>query len=331
MSPQPYRPRLYYDTPAPGGPIGVNGKVFTRNGQPFTVIESSEFSLPKRYLCGEDIVPILVERAALGFNTLRCWWLNKSVVGAVYPDGIHPAQHEHFYRDMRAFTQLCASYGFICEHTAFTSTRDLMPKVDDQKWHWQQMQIALAGLPNVLLELVNEYDWGTGENAPDRSLWSMRPSGILASSGSATADAAPPEPVWDYVLYHTNGLSEFQRKVGHNAMEYADHFKVPAVSNENTRYPDNDSNPVHAFDAAAGGALLCAGSCYHSQGGKYSRLFDATEASCAKAWVDGARSVPLAVQHGAYQRHDEMNTGSVIRAYSRTLSDGRSHLVLIHA
>jgi len=234
MSPQPYRPRLYYDTPAPGGPIGVNGKVFTRNGQPFTVIESSEFSLPKRYLCGEDIVPILVERAALGFNTLRCWWLNKSVVGAVYPDGIHPAQHEHFYKDMRAFTQLCASYGFICEHTAFTSTRDLMPKVDDQKWHWQQMQIALAGLPNVLLELVNEYDWGTGENAPDRSLWSMRPSGILSSSGSATADAAPPEPVWDYVLYHTNGLSEFQRKVGHNAMEYADHFKVPAVSNENT-------------------------------------------------------------------------------------------------
>lgn len=313
------------------GPLARAGQFFTRGGQPWTIIESSEFSLFKRAMMGEDIRPILDERASLGFNTLRVWLLNVSVVGAVYPGGIRPNQDPAFYTKLRAFVELCGSYGFVCELTAFTSTRDLMPVVADQHAHWQRTQDAVRGLPNVLLELVNEYNWGTGENAPDRSLWSMRPTGILASSGSSTADAPPPEPVWDYVLYHSNGLSEYQRKVGHNAMEWGDHYQLAAASNENTRFPDNDSSETHAYDAAAGGALLCAGSCFHSQGGKFSRPFDATERRCAAAWVAGARSVPLEFQRGVYHRHDERNSATVIRSYSRTLPDGRSHVVDIRA
>ena len=326
-----------------GGPSGGGGlsapqlviddKFFRlADGTRWTGIQSSEFSLPKRFMVGEDIRPLLDERCAIGFNMVRAWLLNQSVVGHVYPEGIHPNQYADFYERVRAFVELLGTYGLAVELTAFTSCIPMMPDRNDQVRHWVTLQAAVRGLPNVLLELVNEHDWGHGENAPHRDLWSMRPSGIIASSGSSTADAPPPTPVWDYVLHHTNGLNEWQRRVGHNTMEWADIHGKPGGANENMRYPDHDSSDQHAFDAAAGAALLCAFACYHSQAGKYSRPFDAIERRCAEAWVSGARSVDLEVQPGRYQRHDEMNVpGQIIRAYSRTLPDGRSDLVKIRA
>jgi hypothetical protein len=313
---------------APLGTLGIAGQFFTMNGQPWTSIQTSELSLPKRYLAGEDVRPVLAERAALGFNDTRQWLLNQSVVsGAGYPEGIHPNQYPDFYTRLRALWELCGSYGLAVEVTAFTSCIPLMPNRDDQVRHWERTQEAARGLGHVRLELVNEYDWGHGENAPDRSLWSMRPAGIIASSGSSTADAPPSTPVWDYVLYHSNSLNEWQRKVGHNAMEWGDVYQCPGLSNENTRYPDNDASSAHAYDAAIGGALLCAGSCFHSQGGKFSRVFDVDERRCAEAWVRGAKSVPLEFQRGRYIHRSELEGPNCIRAYERRLPDGRGHVI----
>lgn len=312
------------------GRLAVNGHVFTMNGQPWTSIQTSELSLPKRYLAGEDVRPILAERAALGFNDTRQWLLNQSVVsGAGYPEGIHPNQYPDFYPRLRALWELCGAYGLAVEATAFTSCDPMMPNRDDQIRHWNQAQAAARGLGHVRLELVNEYDWGHGQNSPHRDLYDMQPAGVLASSGSATADAPPPMPVWDYVLYHSNSLSEWQRKVGHNAMEYGDIYDCPGDSNENTRYPDNDASEAHAYDAAMGAALLCAGACFHSQGGKFSRPFDAVERRCAEAWVAGARSVPLEFQQGRYIHRTELEGPDCIRAYERRLADGRGHVIRI--
>lgn len=338
--------------------LSIDGQFFRVNGERWTGIASSEFSLPKRYLEGEDVRYLLDERAEIGFNELRLWLLNQSVVGQVYSEGIHPNQYPDFYERIRRFAELLASYGIVGEYTAFTSCNPLMLNVDDQQQHWISTCDALRGLP-VKLELVNEYNWGHGENAPDRSLWDMRPDGLIASSGSSTADAPPPTPVWDYGLYHTNGLDQWQRKVGHNTMhDVADVYHVPGCANENTRYPDDEQSERHASDAAAGAALLCAGACYHSQSGKYSRPFDAVERRCAQAWVNGAKSVPLEFQAGRYVHRKDLesfktcpvchgsgcsncdNTGKVpdpgtpqnpgiVRAYERVLSDGRAHLVFI--
>lgn len=357
--------------PAPAPPseapnLVIDGQWFRHaDGRRWTGIQTSEFSLFKRYLEHEDVRPLLMDRALLGFNDLRVWILNESVVGKVYPGGIHPNQYHDFYDQLRRFLQLCGDYGFAVEVTTFTSCIPMMPDRDDQVRHWERTQEAARGLGNVRLELVNEYNWGNGENAPDRSLWDMRPVGIIASSGSSTADAPPPEPVWDYILYHSNGHPQWQRQTGHNTMEWADHYRVPGGGNENTRYPDDEQSTLHAYDAAAGGALLCASYCFHSQGGKYSRPFDAIERAAAEAWVAGAKSVPLEFQAGAYRHHEELEsfkpcpacgaTGQVngaecgeckgtkkvpdpgtpenpgiLRAYTRTLKDGRSHLVLIH-
>lgn len=314
--------------------LGIHGQFFTVNNRPWFGIECSEFSLPKRYLAGEDIRPILDERVGLGFNMMRLWLLNQSVVsGAGYPEGIHPHQYPDFYERIRALAELLGSYGLVCRFTAFTSCDPLMPNEGDQIAHWVNTQEAVRGIGNVCLELVNEYNWGQGQNSPHASLYQMRPSGILASSGSATADAPPPTPMWDFGLYHSNGLDQWQRKVGHNPMEdIADKYHVPAGAGENTRYPDDEQSTVHAYDAAAGAALLIAHACFHSQAGKWSRPFDAIERAAAHAWCNGARSVPLEFQAGRYihrsdlERHDPP---TILRAYERRLADGRGHVVLI--
>jgi hypothetical protein len=316
-------------------PLSVCGEFFCVDGQAWTAIETSDFSLYKRYLDGEDIAPILTERQSLGFTLLRVWLLNTSVI----PGGLQPKDYPQFYDRLRPFVALCGAYGLRVEFTAFTQAPSLMPSKADQVAHWTRTQDALRGLP-VLLELVNEYDHGSPpDNAPDRALFSMRPVGMLASSGSADADNAPPTPVWDYVLYHSNGLSEFQRKVGHNAMEYADQYHVPAMANENTRYPNQDASEAHAFDAAAGGALLTAGSCFHSEQGKLSTLFSQpvnvaggavqSVAPFAAAWVAGATAIPLEFRTGAYSRRDDLNGPTVIRAYEKRLPDGRSYVLRI--
>lgn len=315
--------------------LGIEGQFFTLNGQPFTVIQSSEFSLFKRYLDGEDINPVLRQRSALGFNTLRVWLLNTSVVAfrnGTQQDGIHPAQHSDFYTRLRAFCGVCESYGLIVELTVFTSTPDLMPNHGDQQLHLNLAANAVMGLGNVLLELVNENDHETN-GVKDNEVWNglTRPGGVLISRGSSNADNPPNrhDNPWDYEEYHTNGLSEFQRKVGHNAMEWADQSHKPCVSNENTRYPDQDSSEIHAEDAAENGALLCAGSCYHSQAGKASVLFTGIELNCAGKWAGGAKKVPLEFQKGRYAHLVELEGPNCIRAHARILGDGRQYVSMV--
>jgi hypothetical protein len=316
--------------------LSIDGQFFRLNEELWTGIASSEFSLPKRFLMNEEIRPVLDERAELGFNELRLWWLNQSVVGQVYPEGIHPDQHGNFYEKMRELNELIGSYQIVGENTIFTSCDPLMREEDRQHTHWNKSQDALRGLGNVKLELANEYNWGQGQNAPHESLYSMRPQGIIASNGSAVSDSWPREPHWDYVLYHANGLSEWPRKVGHNCMEIAVAVKKPGASNENTRYMDGDTSTVHAYDAAAGAALLCAGATFHSVGGKLSQLFSAYETAAAKAWVAGALSVPLRFQRAQYFHRDDLEPQnnpncdpSVIRIYEKRLPT-ESHFVEIH-
>jgi hypothetical protein len=84
--------------------------------------------------------------------------------------------------------------------------------------------------------------------------------------------------------------------------DVADKWSIPAVSNE-TKRPDEDGyREQNYFDAAANGALLCAGAVFHSQEGKASQPFGPATSVCASAWVRGARAVPLRYQHGRYTR-----------------------------
>jgi hypothetical protein len=156
-----------------------------------------------------------------------------------------------------------------------------------------------------------------------------RPTNKIASHGSAVQDAPPMLPVWD-VAQHRPGSSQEHRKVGHNSMsDVADVYNVPAFCNETKRRPDNDSDINHAYDAAAGAALLCAGSFFHSPGGKTATLWNGLELELAQAWADGARSVPLEYQTGQYIHRTDLEGGEILRAYARRLPDGREFVVKI--
>jgi hypothetical protein len=262
----------------------VNGHVFAlETGQPFTAIQCSDFNLLNRWQHGEDITPVLAQRRDVGFNMLRVWTLyalDAANIGTFL---------DIDYARIPAFLRVCASYGLYVEFTAYTSI--------ERTTHWNMLVAFCRASTNVLVELVNEGDLPV--NQINMSQY-VRPSGVLASHGSAGSQTVPPWEPWDYGTLHYNDASEWWRKTAHNPMEdFADVHHRPAIANENTRYPDRDASLAHAYDAAAGAALLTAGACFHSVSGKSSVLWAGVELDAARAWAEGARSVPLAVQHGA--------------------------------
>lgn len=282
----------------------MRGQMFEQaDGQPWTAIECSDFNLFARYQAGEQIDPILAQRQDLGFNLLRVWTLyDLPGIGTLLePD----------YSQIPAFLERCAAYGLYVEFTAYTSTE----RID----HWDRLVAAVQGCTNVLLELVNEGDLPV--NAIDFSRYA-RPPGVLVSHGSGGSEAAPMLPAWDYQTFHTNGAFEEQRKIGHNAMEI---WNGPTLTNETSRYPDVGmwvgASPERqwglAYDAAAGAALLCAGSCFHSVAGKTSVLFDSATQAVARAWTSGARSVDLSAQHAPYVHRSDLESADLLRVYQR--------------
>ncbi len=314
-APRPSLPRL----------VNRNGFFGKETGEFFTAIECSDFNLYGSYLInGADVAEgIMRERSTYGFNMLRVWlayWNTDTGQGLPGIGELNPAKFPHFYEGLVGFCELAAKHGLYIEFTAFTG-----PHIDG---HWEGIATGLQGVTNAIVELTNENN--AHAVCIDPNAYAAIP-GILTSHGSNASQNPPIRPWWGYETLHYNDAFEWQRKTGHNTMEWtfgaegiqASH--VPAIANENTR-PDRDGNLAHHYDAAAGAALLCAGSCFHSQSGKASFAFSPQDGEAAAHHVTGARSVPLEFQDGRYIREDP---GQDLRVYSRQLADGRKHTVRI--
>jgi hypothetical protein len=275
-------------------------------GQGFTAIQVSDFNLLNRWQHGEDIEPILQQRQGLGFNLLRVWTLYDLAAANI------GTFLDIDYARIPEFLDAAARHGLYVEFTAYTST--------ERVEHWSKLVAAVQGKTNVILELVNELDQPV--NALAHFSEYQRPLGVFASHGSNGAESWPVMPLWDYGTFHSNGAFEEQRKAGHNAMEI---WNGPTLTNETGRYPDVgmwngaslDRQKQLAFDSAAGGALLAAGSCWHSAAGKVSRLFVGDEIEVARAWVAGARSVDLSQQDAPYEHLANLEGPGDLRVYRR--------------
>jgi hypothetical protein len=300
-------------------------------GDRFTAVQCSDFALLARYQHeGPDAVePILRQRRDLSFNLLRVWtrYQGWSIGGDSFTD--------IDYARVGAFLDACARHGLYVELVGYAGTR-LAPTDTSTTWpddpaHWPQLVAAVSGKTNVLLELGNELDQPANQLAHLAEY--QRPAGILASHGSNGSQAWPVEPYWDYATFHTNGSSEEQRKVGHNALEI---WSGPTLTNEISRFPDvgmwvgADATRVAAlaFDSAAGAALLNAGACFHSVQGKTSVLFTGATFDAARSFVAGARSVDLVCQDGPYTHRIDREGANDLRVYERPV-DGHNCLVPI--
>lgn len=305
--------------------VPTGGVFRLETGARWTAIETSDFALFGRYLIeGADAIrPVLKERADLGFNLLRVWSEYQGNAQFTADIGrLVPSEHDAYYYNLQLFLGLCAAYGLYVELTVFTGMG--IPH------HWESLALALPTHTNVLAELANEVN---AHPSIDPTQYQPIP-GVLCAHGSNGAQSIPVRPPWNYETAHWNDTNEWWRKVGHNAWEFtegADQLPashVPTLSNETTR-PDHDGTLHHFYDAAAGAALLCAGSCFHSQSGKKSALFSDFDRPFAEAWVAGARSVNLEFQDGRYVHAMELEGSTDLRVYQKILPDGRRETVRI--
>ncbi len=288
-------------------------------GELHTIVEATDFRLLARYLNGEDIVPVLQDRAGLGFNTVRVACMCRQMFS------LDPTL-TGYWDGLVLFTRLLLAHGLRPEFVLFMDATWVMPDPANQIGFFQRVSDSLRDLaPYVLLELVNENDQRVNQIDAVRF---PQPYGYLASHGSNGSQAVPVRPPWRYETFHTNDAPEWWRKVGHNAMELSEGgpgfsgTHVPVLANENTRAPDRFSSATQAFDAAAAAALLCAGSCFHSVSGKDSVIFTDPEKILAAAWVAGAQSIDLRFQDGAYRHAADLEGVEFLRVYQRVLPGG---------
>ncbi len=249
----------------------------------FSIRCCSDFNLYNRWFSGEDITPVLEQRQALGFNSCRVWTaFDIPLIGTCDP------HRPDFYAKWPEFMDLLDGYELYAEVTAFTGPYPYFPTQQSMIDHWNALEAAVAPCVNLLdLEAINEYD-----NAPNAGvpLDRLGQPACLSSHGSAVQDAPPKEPHWSVAGYRSPS-SEWQRKVGHNAMEWAANWAIPVWTNE---FPRTDNDP---------------------------------NLDCAQAFISGALSVPLEFQAGAYTQNNPPYPPGVIRIYQRTLSDGRFYQV----
>lgn len=300
------------------------------HGEHHTIVEATDFRLLARYLAGEDITPVLRDRAGLGFNTVRVACMCRQMFD------LNPAIISDYGDQIQAFTRLLLAHALRPEFVLFMDATLVMPEQALQQAFVQNIAGNLHGrAPYVLLELVNENDQPVNRIDPARILLTGLSDGLLWSRGSNGSQATPVRPPARYETFHTNDAPEWWRKVGHNAMELSEGgpgFKgsgVPVLANENTRAPDRFNNVNQAFDAAAAAALLCAGSCFHFVSGKDSVVMTDEERVLADAWVKGAQSVDLRFQDGAYRHAGELEGVNDLRVYQRVLPSGEASTVRI--
>ena len=287
------------------------------SGERWTWKGCTDFKLFHRFLTEgpESIRPVLEQRAAFGYNVVRvlgmCEWMFR----------FHPQDFGgRYYTGLIEFLSLCAEYGLYVELTVFADTKLIMDAAQ-QLGLWQRLGTILPAVTNVFVELVNENS--EHENGVcDVNAFAPMPD-VLCAHGSNGSEAFPVRPAWDYETLHWNDANEWQRKAGHNTMEFAEITDFasgkPCIADENTRFADKDGSTSHAYDAAAGAALLAAGYTFHSVAGKSSDLWTGQELECARFTIAGINSVPLWSQGGQYQHLTNLETSGIIRAYGRNV------------
>lgn len=316
-------------------PLHSDGEFFrTSDNQPWSQYGVTDFRLLQMELQGENTDAIIDDRKGLGFN------LHRILMMADMMFKLSPGT-PGYWDAFRRLRDKLRNKGQRAEWVVFADATRVIPALSTQQAYARQVNVEVVGNFD-LLELVNENDQTVNSIA---ALAFPRFSN-LCSRGSNGADAPPvgcsfitdgngqvigmrvDVTPWDYVPQHPSRPADWPRRVGHNTMEWADEAHVVGMTNETCR-PDQGGGPVVSdfFDAAVNAALLCGGATFHSDGGKFSRIFSGPDRACAEGWMRGARVVGLDYRLGRYvgnQSHEmpiEWREGDSSRAHARLLGN----------
>lgn len=243
----------------------------------------SDFRLLQRFLAGDDLSGLLAERKAAGSHGARVFGMCKNLFS------LDPRFTPGYYDSLTTFAAYMAAQGMYVEYVAFCDAQGW--GWADQSHHWNRVGDALRDSPNVLIELVNEYQ----QNGIDPSRFGRLPIANLQSRGSSVGDVPPAMPAWDFSTFHPR-------------RDWKWPFTVAATANEIYAYPGLDvpcaiNEPIGAAEVPSSGrrasdpalfekmavdcALWAAGGCFHSDGGLGSDAWGPVQTACAEAFFRG--------------------------------------------
>lgn len=256
----------------------------------------TDFLLYKKYLDGEDIRPLLKERADLGVNCVR-------VIGMVSSfSHWYPQEYgDRYYDELPAFFRLLESYGLYCYFTVFADTQVVMPDINDQLRHFDRVVAKMRECENTIGELVNEPY--AHDNATDNPHLFNAPYGVAFSGGSYNdqlGNQLRPVPKWEsFHDFHTprdghkpGGFKYCADQVMAAHPEYKYRGKA-VLSGEPQKFADPGdptkggstlSDPTQARMMAGSARGTACGIVFHTPAGVFSRPFNGVERACAEAW-----------------------------------------------
>jgi hypothetical protein len=283
------------------GLIHIEGTDFkTTGGQLWQWRGVTDFLLFWKFLVGQDILPIVNERIALGFNTFRVLGMNG---WAESPD-FFPQSHGDYYDKLSAFADFLASKRMRFEFVVFADAQKVMLDESQRNAHAGRIVETLKGKWNVFIEWANE----PFQNIPGGSAAAYaigKPYQGTTPLLMASGDYENGDNKLDYLTLHTDRGGEWPRK-SKDAVEYQWAYHILTIGDEpmgaaEFDQPGRRSNVVSDFGDAAGVfALQTNGATFHSEEGLFSNLFGPTVTACAKAWILSMKTVGPVAHTGQY-------------------------------
>lgn len=274
-------PTLVYKSASSLGLRIVDNRFVTHDGEPFLLCGHTEMNAPDKLRAGEDLTPLLQQRADAGCNVLRS-------LGMGYP--FRTDQTPVPMSLVHDYLSLCAEYGLYVIWCVFAGTKTVMPDPGQQLAFWSQSVDACRQHANALVMVCNE--WNHDSQAINPAQF-PRPLGILASRGSATTDQTPAKPAMDFEGYSARRDTANSRGFTNcDAYEFeSDYPAVPKIALETAKPQDYGFN--HGFARLIGlhGKASDWGVFGHTDAGVRSDLWTPGEESCMRVLYD-------AVLHG---------------------------------
>lgn len=255
--------------------VSVDGIDFRSDGQRWLWKGATDFAAFWKHLDGRLDDAVLEQRRSAGANLLRVFlnWGDK---------GFNPSSYgQRFFDELRPFAKRLEAFELYAELVLF-APKPLSPEFDQhvgaQIAFASRVYEACTGVTNVMFELGNEAALD-GHLAIDE-IPSPPPPFIWASGVYDVYDR--PYRKGMYLTFHPR--RDYPKLILEMApIEARREDRWPAVPDEPARCPDHYSDPQVAYEM---GRLASAGNggTLHTNRGRDSELWDATELACAKAF-----------------------------------------------